>query len=125
MIADKSFKGHRVAAITLAAIFVFQVCCFVQFPAATAPMATPASDSSCHNEMPTAPESPIPPIQSHSCCAPAHSQDAVAAAVYTPPQITATWSGADTARPQTSSLNFVAAIYAKSTGPPGVLALRI
>src|SRR5260370_479303 len=124
IIADKSFKGHKVAAVTLAVIFVFQVCCLGQFTTVTATMAMPVSDSSCHDDMPAAPESPVPPMQQHSCCTPSHSQDAVVASAYTPPQIPATWSGADSVRQQTTSLAFVATVSAKS-GPPGVLSLRI
>jgi len=124
-IANKSFLSGKIAAITLAAVFVFQVCCFAQLPAENIPIAKLTQDSSCHDEEPSAPEAPASPTQSHSCCAPLHSQYAVAAAIYAPPPIPATWHGNEADLQQICSLALPAPVSAKSTGPPGTLIQRI
>ena len=125
LIANRLFHGGKIAAITLAVVLVFQVCCFGQLPAENVTIAVAAPDSSCHDELPAAPEAPVSPAPSHSCCIQSHSQDAVVAAIYTPPQIPATWFTTEAGLLQTASLASQALVSAKSTGPPGTLALRI
>ena len=121
LIANRLFWAGRIAAITLAAIFVFQICCFGQFPADNVTITIPTPDTSCHDELPRAPLSPTP---AHSCCLPSHSQNAVVATSYTPPHILATWRDTEAIQ-QATSLVFPTTVSAEFTGPPGDLTLRI